>query len=156
MEQITLRPMTRTMCHALYRDWQNDPAIYADPAKCPPYQYDPAWVDRYFDSKQEPNRLFLAILLGERVIGEIHLKRIDREKGQCTVGIHLQNNAVKGHGYGVQATRLAIDHAFHSLGLHTVLADALITNARSQHVLEKLGFQFVEERGGFRYYQLDR
>ncbi|MBQ9195736.1 MAG: GNAT family N-acetyltransferase [Clostridia bacterium] len=156
MEQIALRPMTREMCQALYRDWQNDPAIYADPGKCPRYQYDPAWVDRYYDAKQEPSRVFLAVTRGDKVIGEVHLKRIDREKSQCTLGIHLQNNAVKGRGYGTQAERLAVRYAFDVLGLRTVLADALIGNTRSQHVLEKAGFRFVEEREGFRYYRIDR
>ena len=147
--------MTRALCHALFREWQNDPALYTDPARCEPYQYDYAAVDAYFEDKQQPGRVVLAVMRGERVIGEIHLKRIDREKGVCTLGIALQNDAVKGKGYGTQAERLAVRYAFDTLGLHTVLADSLIANTRSQRVLEKAGFRFIREDGRFRYYKYE-
>ena len=155
MRQISLRPMTRALCHALFQEWQNDPALYADPSNCPPYQYDAAQVDAYYDAKQEPSRVVLAVMLGTRPIGEIHLKRIDREKRTCVMGIALQNDAVKGKGYGTQAEKLAVRYAFDVLRLHTVLADVLIGNARSQHVLEKVGFQFMKEDTQFRYYRYE-
>ena len=156
MEQITLCPMTRDKCHQLFRDWQNDPAVYADPADYRPYTYDAAAVDRYFDARQQLDRVVLAVMLADRPIGEVSLKHIDREKGVCALGIHLQNDSVKGRGYGTQAERLAVRYAFDMLGLHTVLADALIANTRSRRALEKAGFAFVEEKDGFRYYRIDR
>ena len=155
-EEISLRPMTRALCHALFDGWQNDPAVYRDPARCQPYRYDPDAVDRYFDEKQEPTRVVLAVMLGEEPIGEIHLKHIDPTQGTCALGIHLKCDAVKNKGYGTRAEALALDYAFHALGLRTVYADALIGNTRSRHVLEKAGFRFVEERDGFRYYRCDR
>lgn len=155
-EAITLAPMTRAMCHELYRSWENDPAIYMDAANCKPYVYDEAAVDRYFDHCQEPTRVFFAVLLNGRVIGEVHLKHIDRERGKCTLSIHLQNDAVKGKGYGTQAERLALRHAFDTLGLRAVDADTILKNTRSQHILEKLGFRFLREADGFRYYRLER
>ena len=30
MEEISLRVMTRELCHQLFRGWENDPGIYAD------------------------------------------------------------------------------------------------------------------------------
>lgn len=155
-EEISLCPMTRALCHELFKGWENDPAVYGDMDRFAPYVYDGAAVDRYFDAKQEPGRVVLAVLLGGRPIGELQLKRIDREKGACTLSIHLQSDAVKGRGYGTRAERLALAYAFGELGLAAVDADTLIKNTRSQHVLEKVGFRFVEERDGFRYYRCAR
>ena len=72
------------------------------------------------------------------------------------LSIHLQNDRVKNLGYGTRAERLAVEYAFDRLGLKAVLADALIGNTRSQHVLEKAGFDRIGEDAGFRYYRIDR
>ncbi|MBE6908745.1 MAG: GNAT family N-acetyltransferase [Ruminococcaceae bacterium] len=155
-DAVTLRPMTRALCHELFRGWENDPAIYADPAECRPYRYDESAVDRYFDAKQEPSRVLLAVMLRGRVIGEVQLKRIDRARGECTLSIHLQNDAVKGRGCGMLAERLALRHAFDVLGMNAVNADTVSSNMRSRHILEKLGFRFLREEDGFRYYRIER
>ncbi len=42
------------------------------------------------------------------------------------------------------------------LGLTAVNADTIVKNTRSQHVLEKVGFQYLKEEDGFRYYRLQR
>ena len=93
-----------------------------------------------------------AILLGERVIGELEFKQMDREAGTCVLGIALQNDSVKGKGYGTEAERQALCYAFDELGMQTVYADAVLKNVRSQHVLEKVGVRLIREEGDFRYY----
>ena len=156
MEEISLCIMTRELCQELYRDWQNDPAIYMDMDKFEPYRYNKAIVDRYFDSKQSPSRILFAIMKDSKPIGELQLKQIDRERKECTLSIHLQNDSVKGHGYGTVAEKLALKYAFDTLGMSAVNADTVIKNSRSQHVLEKVGFKYIEEKGGFKYYRFDR
>lgn len=156
MEEISLCIMTRALCHELYREWENDPAIYMDMDRFTAYQYDEAAVDRYFDSKQEPSRAFFAVMKDGEPIGELHLKRIDREKKECTLSIHLQNDTVKGHGYGTRAEQLALRYAFDTLGMSAVNADTVVKNMRSRHVLEKIGFRFIKEENGFRYYRYER
>ena len=68
----------------------------------------------------------------------------------------MQNDSVKGKGYGTQAEKLAIKYAFEKLGMLAVNADAVLKNTRSQHVLEKVGFRFVKEGGIFRYYRVEQ
>lgn len=153
MEEISLCVMTRELCHELFKGWENDPAIYADMGRFKPYRYDEAAVDRYFEAKQDPPRVVFAVMREGRPIGEVQLKGIDREKKTCTLGIHLQNDAVKGRGYGTRAEKLALEYAFEALGMSEVNADTVVKNVRSQRVLEKVGFQYVEERDGFRYYR---
>ena len=156
MEQISLCIMTRELCQQLYQGWENDPAIYLDTGSFAPYRYDKEAVDRYFDAKQTPDRLLFAILKDGVPVGELHLKRIDRRNRECTLSIHLQNDGVKGRGYGTRAERLALRYAFDVLGLEAVNADTVAKNTRSQHILEKLGFQHIRDEGGVRYYRCQR
>ena len=156
METLTLRPMTRALCHELFRGWENDPAVFAPGQAFEPFVCDEAAVDRYFDAKQTPDRVLLAVMLGEQPIGEVQLKRIDREKKECTLSIHMQSDAYKNRGFGTAAEKLALRFAFETLRLDAVNADVLAGNARSRRVLEKLGFRFLREDGAYRYYRIGR
>ncbi len=156
MDQISLCIMTRELCHQLYQGWENDPAIYMDMSLFSPYRYDKDKVDRYFDAKQGPDRVLFAILKDGVPVGELHLKGIDRQKKECTLSIHMQNDGVKGRGYGTQAERLALRYAFDVLGMEAVNADTVHKNIRSQHILEKLGFAHIRDEGDFRYYRYQR
>ena len=156
MNGISLCIMTREICHELYKGWENDPDIYMDMALFSTYKYDEVTVDRYFESKQSPSRVLFAVMKDGKPIGELQLKQIDHEKKECTLSIHLQNDAVKGHGYGTCAERLALEYAFDTLGMAAVNADTVIKNKRSQHVLEKIGFKYVREKDGFKYYRYVR
>lgn len=156
MPDISLRPMTRTLCHAFYQEFQNDPAIYMDMRTFSEYTYSPDKVDKYFDAQQEPSRVVFMILADGQPVGEGKLKAIDPERKECCLGIHLQNDSVKGKGIGTQAERLLLQYAFEALGMEAVNADVVLKNTRSQHVLEKVGFRFVREEGIFRYYRCER
>ena len=134
MQTIQLKAMTRELCHELYRRWTNDASIYMDMRLFRPYVYNEAAVNRYFDAKgSDASRRLFAIMLGDQVIGELQLKQIDYDKKECTLSIHMQNDMVKGKGYGTQAEHLAIKIAFDELGMTAVNADAIMKNTRSQH-----------------------
>lgn len=68
----------------------------------------------------------------------------------------LRSDTVKGKGYGTAAECLAVQYAFDVLGVRRVLADVVLKNARSQHVLEKLGFRRIKTEGAFCFYELLR
>lgn len=156
MEQISLQLMTRELCHQIYKKWENDDSIYMDMGLFKTYIYDEEKVDKYFDAKQNPSRMLFAIMLGDNAIGELQLKQIDMKTKECTLSIHMQNDAAKGKGYGTRAEQLAIEYAFEKLGMKAVNADTVIKNIRSQHVLEKVGFRFIKEDGDFRFYRIER
>lgn len=155
MTEIALKPMTRELFHTLYRGFENDPDIYMDMQYYTQYVYNSEKVDERFDSLQTPERVVFAVMLDEAPIGEVQLKRINRERNDCTLSIHLQNDAVKNRGFGTQAERLAVRYAFDVLKLDAVNADAVLKNTRSQHVLEKAGFTFTREDEMFRYYRIE-
>ena len=153
---ITITPMTRPLCHEFYMGFENDPDTFMDMGRFAPYEYTPEKVDQYFEEQQAPDRIVFMIMENGRPVGEVKLKYIDRETGQCSLGIHLRNDQAKNRGIGTAAERLALDYAFNVLGMETVNADAVLKNKRSQHVLEKVGFTFVREDDTFRYYVCKR
>lgn len=153
---ISLKPMTRKMCHAFYQKFENDPAVFAPDQEFEPYVYSKEKADAYWREQDVPDRRLFAIMLDEEMIGEIKLKYIDFDKCECSMGVHLLNDAVKGKGYGTRAERLVLDYAFDTLKMKAVNADALLGNARSQHVLEKVGFHYVRQDDRFKYYRCER
>ena len=156
MEEITLIPMSRELCHEFYRGFVNDPDIFMDMGKFYKFQYDPQWVDDYIDRQASRGRVLFAVMLAGEPIGEVKLWDIDREKRECKLGIHLQSDAVKGRGFGTRAEIMAVEYAFRELGLDRVLADAVLKNTRSQHVLQKAGFRFTHQDGHLRWYSRER
>ena len=151
MNTVSIQPMTREMCHEFYKGFQNDPAVvhYYE------YVYTPEIADCYFDTNFVPDRRMFAIIVDGQIVGECKLKYIDLEKRECSMGIHLQNDAVKGKGYGTQAERLTLQYTFEELGMVAVNADAALKNTRSQHVLEKVGFRYTHEDDTFKYYRCE-
>lgn len=154
---LTLKPMTRQQMHDMYRDFTFDPDIFMDMSLMREYRYDPAKVDALYHKRAaEEDSLLFAILLGDEILGEVGLRHIDREKGQCELSIHMKNDSVKNRGYGTEAEKQAVEYAFTVLGMEKVVADSVLKNVRSQHVLEKVGFRFVCEKDIFRYYELHK
>ena len=158
-DHIALMPMTRERMHEMFRDFAADPDLFIDMAlyeRARSCAYTRERLDALFDRREaEADCLSFAVMLNGEVIGEVCLKHIDRAAGECALSIHLKNDAVKNKGYGTRAERLAVEHAFGALGLKRVCADCVIKNTRSQRVLEKVGFRFLREADGFRYYAID-
>lgn len=156
MKEITLCYMTRELCHQFFREHESDPAVYGDESQFQPYVYSREAADGFFERKQVPGRLELVAMMDGRTVGHVQLKNIDEEKRECEFGFHMQNNSVKGLGYGTQIARLALEYAFEHLNADTVHAYTILKNTRSQHVLEKVGFRCIGEEDGFRHYRFMR
>ena len=157
---IRIEPMTREQMHEMYRGFTMDPSIFDDMElfeMARSYVYDPAKTDALYDMRmsEEGSHLF-AVLLNGTVIGEVGLRHFNEETGECELSVHMQNDSVKGLGYGTQAEKLAIDYAFDVLGAERIFAESLTKNTRSQHILEKLGFKYTGEEDGFRQYWMDK
>lgn len=153
--KISLVPMSDEMYDEYFKDYENDPDLYFDKAQYQPYVYSMEGVRAYIERKKRKGQLPMAILRDGEVIGELILKELV-PKESVTLGICLRKAEYKDHGYGTQAERLALDYAFDTLGVKTVLADALLTNTRSQHVLEKAGFVRTHSDQMFVYYRCQR
>lgn len=153
--EVTLEPMTPEMYHAFFREYQNDLDLYIDKKAYAPYVYEEEKVNRYIQRQIDLNRKPFAIMAGGEIVGELIIKNI--VECQCaTLGLTMKNTRYKDRGFGTKAELLAIQYVFNELDIPTLYADAILSNKRSQHVLEKVGFRLIKEEGNFRFYRIDR
>lgn len=153
--EISLTPMTPEMYHAYFRNYQNDPDLYLDKTKYTDYVYDPARVDQYIRRQIERGRKCFAIMHGGDMVGELIIKDIEPHKC-ATLGICMRNASCKDRGFGTRAERLAVEYVFRELDIPVLYADCILSNTRSQHVLEKVGFRYIRTEGDFKYYCMEK
>ena len=153
---ICLKTMTKELARQYFRQFELDPALFADPAQYAPYVYSQDKADAVVERYRKLGRVYFAVMLGDEPIGEVVLKNIDRGERHCTLGISMRSDAYKNQGYGTRAEQLALQYAFDELGMTTVFADSLIGNTRSRRVLEKVGFREISRDEAFAYYRCDK
>lgn len=100
-------------------------------------------VERWYRTRGlSDDRLDLAIatVADDRCIGEVVLNDLDAPNRSCAFRISLLGPSVFGHGYGSEAARLVLTHAFETVGLHRVQLEVFDHNPRARHVYEQIGF----------------
>ena len=147
--------MTAEMYHAFFKEYQNDPDLYLNPQDFSEYRYEANKVDAYIQKQIDLKRQPFAILYGDEIIGELKLYNI-KANVCATLGITMKQRQFKDRGFGTKAEMLAIKYVFEELDIPVLYADSILTNTRSQHVLEKVGFQFIREDEQRKYYQITR
>lgn len=73
-------------------------------------------------------------------IGEAVLNDLDEDNRSAGFRIALGAPRWFGRGYGTEATRAVLDHAFGTAGLHRVELEVFAFNPRAQRAYEKAGF----------------
>ena len=154
-DRIRLIPMTPEMYHSFFMEYENDPDLYPDSASYVPFTYSEDKVDQYIRRQIDLNRIPLAIMCEDEIAGEILIKSID-EHNSAVMSITLKNARFKDQGIGTAAEKLAVQFVFFDLDIPVLYADALKTNTRSQHVLEKAGFKLISEDKDFKYFKIRR
>ena len=154
-KDVRLVPMTVEMYHAYFKEYENDPDLYMDKTTYKPYVYEEAQVNRYIQKQIDLNRKVFAIVFQDQMVGELIIKNI-RPHESATLSLALKNSTCKNRGFGTRAEQLAIQYVFQELDIPLLYADAILTNTRSQHVLEKVGFRSIKEEGDFKYYCIRR
>lgn len=94
--EITIKPMTKELCRAFYKDFVLDIDLFADPEQYKPFIYNEEACDAYYERYRNMGRIHLAVILSSKPIGEIVLKNIDRDRKCCTMGITMVNDSYKG------------------------------------------------------------
>jgi len=77
---------------------------------------------------------------GSRCIGQVRLHSLDLKDRRARLAIGLLEPELLGQGYGTEATRLVLGHAFDELRLHRVDLRVLGFNTRAIRAYEKCGF----------------
>ncbi len=77
----------------------------------------------------------------DHAIGRVRLHEIDEEEAHARLAIGIWHPADWGHGYGTEASKLVIGHAFNIMNLHRVDLIVLESNQRAIRSYEKCGFK---------------
>ena len=154
-QDVYLLPMTADMYHAYFKAYQNDLDLYIDKRSYTPYVYDAEKVNRYIQRQIDLKRKVFAIMVDDEMAGEVVIKNIVDHQS-ATLGICMKNATYKDRGFGTKAEQLAIQYVFNELDIPVLYADSILSNTRSQHVLEKVGFRLIKEEGDFKFYRIDR
>jgi len=127
---------------AAFRRWYADPEV----ARLARYQDTPMRED-------EVNRFFELRALGEdsltmaihekssgRLIGTCAFSQLDGDNGSAMYHITIGEKDAWGHGFGTEATRLMVDHAFETLRLHRIALSVFEFNERAIRAYARVGF----------------
>ncbi len=127
---------------AAFRRWYADPEI----SRLTRYQDGPMRVE-------EIERFFQARVVGagslamgihvrstDRLIGTCAFSQLDADNGSTLFHITVGEKDAWGMGYGTEAARLMLDHAFGRLGLHRVALSVFAFNERAIRSYRKVGF----------------
>lgn len=139
-DRVILRPVTAEDAPGLLE-------LLADPESsrltATRAELDPEAARRWYATRADhDDRLDLAIVENETgtYVGEVVLNDLHVENRSCSFRISLVGARVFGRGYGTEATRLVLRHAFEAVGIHRVELDVYAFNPRARHVYEKVGF----------------
>ena len=103
----------------------------------------PDEIERFFTARVVGiDSLTLAVHLRatDRLIGSCAFSQLDGDNGSALYHITIGEKELWGRGYGTEATRLMLGHAFGSLGLHRVSLAVFAFNERAIRSYRKVGF----------------
>lgn len=123
--------------------WRNQPNVarwmYTD------HLIAPGEHARWFaQAMAAPDRRYWIIEADERPVGLINLYDIDRIGRQAGFAYYLADEGQRGTGVTTFAGVAALNHAFETLGLAGVWAEAFVENLASRGYLGALGFRETE------------
>jgi RimJ/RimL family protein N-acetyltransferase len=139
--RVVLRRHTPANLGAFLR-WYSD----AEVARLTRYQdgpMRPEEIERFFTARAlGPESLSLAVHIREtnRLIGTCALSQLDSDNGSALYHITIGEKDAWGQGYGTEATRLMLDHAFGTLNLHRIALSVFSFNERAIRSYMSCGF----------------
>ena len=77
---------------------------------------------------------------GDRLVGTCAFSQLDGDNGSALYHITIGEKDAWGQGYGTEATRLMLDHAFGTLGLHRIALFVFEFNERAIRAYQRCGF----------------
>ena len=125
-----------------FQRWYSDPEV----ARLTRYQDGPMRreeIERFFASRVVgTDSLALAVheRATDRLIGTCAFSQLDGENGSAMYHITIGEKDAWGMGYGTEATRLMLEHAFNTLRLHRVALAVFEFNERAIRSYRSCGF----------------
>ena len=142
-ERLELRPLRREEAYGAYTGWLNDAVVCAGNRHHRfPYAVGDAlaYIQQSHVAKDQ-----IALAISHRKdgkhIGNIALKRLDYIDRTAELVILIGEQTYWGQGYGKEAARLLLDHAFFTLNLHRVSCGTFESNAPMKQLALALGMR---------------
>jgi len=141
-ERVALGPLCDEHIDAIVR-WDNDYStfrFFAAPGPQRPEVVRKSLTEGMFASPETV--LFVIYEVATwRLIGTAGLINLEHINRTAELFIMLGESDARGKGYGTEATRLVLDHAFVSLGLNSVRLGVFSYNPGAVRAYEKVGFK---------------
>ncbi len=100
-------------------------------------------IDRFFAARVVgPDAMAMGVYIkaSGRLVGTCAFSQLDAENGSALYHITIGERDAWGQGYGTEATKLMVDHAFGVLGLHRVALFVFEFNERAVRAYQRAGF----------------
>jgi [ribosomal protein S5]-alanine N-acetyltransferase len=139
--KVYLRPLERADA-PLVQPWINDPEVRYFIRAFRPVNLQ-AEEDFITKANQDEHSLVLGIAVkaNDRLVGAAGLQAIDFRSRHASFGIAIGVPSEWSKGYGTEATRLLVRHAFETLNLNRVWLQVYEDNPRGIRAYEKAGFR---------------
>ena len=125
--------------------WFNDPEVQRGVPLCTPLnmQDEEKWYQENQKRKPEERSLSIDAKVDDewRHIGSCGFVEVDPRVRNAEIGITIGDKSCWDQGYGSDAMRVLLQHAFKTLNLRRVQLRVFESNARAIHVYQNLGFQ---------------
>jgi RimJ/RimL family protein N-acetyltransferase len=138
---VTLAPLRAEDAEALFR-WINDRDLVVLNAPFKRVEWDDhtRWFER-IRKTQDVEIFGIRRRVDEHLIGSCQLNEIDAGRQLCSLQIRIGERDAWGKGYGTEAVRLLVEHAFEKLGLQRVELEVFARNERAIRTYRKVGFR---------------
>jgi RimJ/RimL family protein N-acetyltransferase len=140
-ERVVLRRHVPDNIRAFQR-WYSDP----DVVRLTRYQDGPMRreeIERFFAARAlgaESLAMAIHVRDSDRIVGTCALSQLDSDNGSALYHITIGEKDAWGRGHGTEATRLMLDHAFGTLGLHRIGLSVFSFNERAIRSYKSCGF----------------
>lgn len=103
----------------------------------------PEEIERFFAARvigSDSFTMAVHIRATDRLIGSCAFSQLDPDNGSALYHITIGEKDAWGQGYGSDATRLMLEHAFEHLNLHRVALSVFAFNERAIRAYRRAGF----------------
>jgi RimJ/RimL family protein N-acetyltransferase len=139
-EKIYLRGLTREDCNEQYLSFVNDVEHLSYLGGIGYTPISVSQLTSYVESNSNSSNLLLGIFENNTHVhvGNVHLSQIQTYHQNCILGI-LINKDYSAKGYGKEATKLLIRHAFGVMNMHRIQISVVEQNINAIKLYESLG-----------------
>jgi RimJ/RimL family protein N-acetyltransferase len=123
-------------------EWINDrEEVILNSSYSPVHERDHiAWFD-HIRSRSDVVLFAIRSLVSGELIGSCQLLNVDYRHSTADLQIRIGAREARSKGYGTEAVRMLVLHAFRDIGLARVQLQVFATNQRAIRVYEKAGFR---------------